>query len=269
MSLQKVSIGVLRENEKNSLFQNLKEDKTKPKLQTPTINEELLNILKMMSHDLRGSLLSILAILKLLDRGYYGNMEESVKIKLKEIFERVNVLIGMTEEYLSRAFSVNEDLEADHEVLDLRQDIINPILKEFSLELKERHIEIENRSDFNSKDQILLKGSRIWLKAVFRNLLMNAIHYGETGGVVTFDFKKEGSMYRVKIYNSGKPIPIEWRNKLFTKFSNNRDNNSEGYNGMGIGLLLVKMIIQKHGGDIWYEAKEHGSNFIMTIPALD
>jgi two-component system phosphate regulon sensor histidine kinase PhoR len=39
--------------------------------------------------------------------------------------------------------------------------------------------------------------------------------------------------------------------------------------GMGLGLYLTKMIVQKHGGDIWYEAKENGSNFVLSLPIGD
>jgi signal transduction histidine kinase len=42
--------------------------------------------------------------------------------------------------------------------------------------------------------------------------------------------------------------------------------NSEDLPGMGLGLSLVKKIIRKQGGDIWYEAKENGSNFVFTLP---
>ena len=68
------------------------------------------------------------------------------------------------------------------------------------------------------------------------------------------------------MYNSGKPVPEKCRPKLFTKFSRIEENNNGNSNGTGLGLYLVKKIIQKHGGDIWYEAKENGSNFVFTLP---
>lgn len=245
---------------------HFKENKTRPESHIDTTNEELLNFLKIMFHDFRGSLLSILAILKLLNRGHYGEINESVSIKLEELFEKVRGLIGMMEEYLNEVFSFNGDLKIEHEVLDLREDILNPVLKELSTELRDRHIVIDNRLETISKNPILLKGSRVWLKAVFRNLLNNAINHGDMGGAVAIGFEKEDSMCRVNIYNSGKPIPEELRDGLFTKFSPKRDNSIGGSKGLGLGLFFVKIILQKLGGDIWYEAKEHGSNFIMTIP---
>jgi hypothetical protein len=60
-------------------------------------DENPLHLLKMMSNDIRGSLVSILATLKLLNRGYYGKMDEGVANKLKEIFPQLVHLIAATE----------------------------------------------------------------------------------------------------------------------------------------------------------------------------
>jgi light-regulated signal transduction histidine kinase (bacteriophytochrome) len=65
-----------------------------------TLNEEILNMLRIMSHDIRGSLISISATLKLLSRGYYGKMDEGVANNLKDLLSKTVGLIGITEEYL-------------------------------------------------------------------------------------------------------------------------------------------------------------------------
>ena len=231
------------------------------------LNRKILNMLKMMSHDLRGSLVSVSATLKLLSRGYYGKMDEGVKDSLKEMLSKTIRSIGMTEEYMSRSYSVNADLEAGDEALDLTQDIINPVLEELSSELKEHTIRIDHCFDPISTKRTLIKGSRIWLKAVFRNLLTNAIKYGERGGTIAIGFQDHGSFYKLNVYNSGKPIPEEYRNKLFTKFMSFGNNGNGGTGGMGLGLYLVNEIIQNQGGDIWYEAEEDGSNFVFTLPS--
>jgi signal transduction histidine kinase len=72
----------------------------------------------------------------------------------------------------------------------------------------------------------------------------------------------------LNVFNSGKPIPEDHRDKLFTKFMRfgNNGNGNGILDGMWLGLYLIKTIIQKHGGDIWYEAKENGSNFVFTLP---
>jgi signal transduction histidine kinase len=231
------------------------------------LNGDILNMLKIMSHDIRTPLLSISATLKLLTRGYYGKMDDAVANTLKELLSKTISLVGITEEYLGRTFCVEGDLESQGEVLNLMKDVINPVLDELSVELKEHPISMDHRSEAMSNKGISIKASRIGLKAVFRNLLRNAIKHGGKGCTITLGFEDQGGSYRLNVYNSGRPIPEEYRNKLFTKFMGFGNNGNRGANGMGLGLYLVKKIIQKQGGDIWYEAEEDGSNFVFTLPS--
>jgi signal transduction histidine kinase len=233
-----------------------------------TLNEKMLNMVKALSHDVRGSLLSMSATLKLLSRGYYGKMDEAVVGRIKELFSKTSGLIGVTEEYLGRSFSVNDDLNTEVESLDLMKEVLIPVLKELSSELKGRHLMIDHRLHAMSNRPISIRTNGIWLKMVFRNLLGNAVKYGDKEGMITIGFEDRGSCYRWNVYNSGKPIPEEYRERLFTKSMshvNGRDGKG-GAGGTGLGLYLVNNVIRKLGGEIWYEAKDHGSNFVFTLP---
>jgi signal transduction histidine kinase len=247
----------------------LKQMNAQPEWCRQGLNEKILNMVKMMSHDIRGSLLSVSATLKLLSRGYYGKMDEGVVNSVRELTSKTIGLVGITEEYLGRSFSVSDDLETQGEALDLIRDILIPILKELSQELKGRRLLIDRHLLAMSNKRIPLRANRIWLKMVFRNLLKNAIKYGDEKGMIALGFEDKGSSYQLNVYNSGRPIPEEYREKLFTKFMGmgSSGNGKEGANGMGLGLYLIRKVIQKLGGDIRYEAGKNGSNFIFTIPS--
>jgi signal transduction histidine kinase len=233
-----------------------------------SLNEKMLHMVKALSHDVRGSLLSISATLKLLSRGHYGKMDETVVHRIKELFSKTSGLIGVTEEYLGRSFSVNNDLNAEIESLDLMKDVLIPVLKELSSELKGHRLMIDHRLHAMSNKPISMRMNGIWLKMVFRNLLRNAVKYGDKEGMIAVGFEDRGSGYRLNVYNSGKPIPEEYRERLFTKCVGNKNgrNGREGADGTGLGLYLIGNVIQKLGGEIWYEAKENGSNFVFTLP---
>jgi len=232
-------------------------------------NGEILNMLKVMSHDVRGSLLSMSATLKLLTRGYYGKIDEDIAKHLKELFSRTTSLIGVTEEYLDSVLHIDDDWGKEGKVWDLMKDIIEPLLEELSVEAKDNRIQMVPHSDALFIKGIPIKANRVGLKAVFRNLIRNAIKYGEKGCTIIIGIEDDGRSYRVNIYNQGKPISEEYRDKLFSPFMHhgNSRNDSGGNYGMGLGLYLTKKIIEKHGGAMWYEAEENGSTFIFTLPS--
>ena len=239
-----------------------------PEPHNPALDDVALNMnmSKIISHDLRGSLVSIMATLKLLSRGYYGRMDEGAENQIKELLGRVDRLIGMSEEWLGRALSADGYLDVRKEVLDLRKDVIHPVLEELSSEIKNYRMRIDNRIEQVPEHRLPIKANRLSLKTVFRNILKNAIQYGDPGGTISFGLEVLGPFYRLNVYNSGKPIAERWRNKLFTQVSHRGPRGNHNAHGMGIGLYLIKRIIQNLGGNIRYEAKKHGSNFVLTLP---
>jgi two-component system phosphate regulon sensor histidine kinase PhoR len=113
---------------------------------------------------------------------------------------------------------------------------------------------------------MMISGNGFLLKAVFRNLLKNAVKYGAEGGIVSIGLRKHGCFLRINIHNHGRPVPKEYRDRLFNKFSTIPKHGKHNQDGMGLGLFLVKEIIHKEGGRIWYEATDHGSNFVFILP---
>jgi PAS domain S-box-containing protein len=229
------------------------------------LNEHILRMLMVMSHDIRGPLVAMAATLKLLIRASFGNMDDSVANVLKDLLLRVIRLLGNAEDCLGKASSVEGSLRVERQVLDLRQDIIDPILEEISEDIQRLNIRIDNRLGAIPAGVILINADKIWLKTVYRNLFKNAIQYGGSNCIIAFGFEDHGACYRLNVYNSGQPIAEEFRDKLFTRFGRINGDARGSADGVGLGLYLIREIIRNHGGDIWYEAKADGSDFVFTI----
>lgn len=219
----------------------------------------------LLSHDIRSPLVSMLADLKLLRRGRYGALEKRVAAAVDKLFAKCTKLSGMAEEYLSKASFFDGDLQEELQPLNLVEDIIAPVLDELSVDIKENKVVIDNRIvKAESAGRISVRTSKLWLKAIYRNLFRNAIKYGCKGCTLGFDVQKKGYHYYLNVFNTGSVIPENDREKLFVKFGRLAENNHT--DGSGLGLYLAKEIIKKHGGDIWYENDDHNSTFVFTLP---
>ena len=104
----------------------------------PRSNENMVSLLKTMSYELRGPLVSMVSALKLLNRGYYGKMDEGAAEKIREVLSNAVLLTAVAEEYLGRAFAVSGESEIEDKPLYLSRDMVNPVLGELSPELKDR-----------------------------------------------------------------------------------------------------------------------------------
>lgn len=219
--------------------------------------KHVLDMLSIATHDMRGPLSSIGSMIKLLIRGAFGSIDESVKVTLSDISGRLISLEKLLSEYLCKSSMMNVKMP-DKEVLDLRQDIIDPILDEFLSEIEENKIRIDNRLGAIPGNKIIIKANARWIRIVYRNLIRNAIKYAASGQIA-FGFEDRGDHYRLNIYNSGPPVPEERRNNIFEKF--------ESSDSTGLGLAICRNLIQKHGGNMWYENTwNNHPNFIFTIP---
>jgi PAS domain S-box-containing protein len=233
------------------------------------LNEHILNMVMALSHDIRGPLVAIASILKLMLRGVYGKLDQSPANTVQELLSRCTRLLGIAEDYLGEASIVGGPMEMEREMLDLRQDIIDAVLDELADDITMREIVIDNRLGAIPAGSIPIRANKTWLKAVYRNLFINAVKYGGKGCTISFGFEQRESHYRLNVYNSGRPIAEGDREKIFDRFERIEPLEGATPDGVGLGLCLCREIILEHGGEIWYEARPDGSNFVFTISRED
>ncbi len=231
-----------------------------------TLNDNILKMLRIMSHDIRSPLIAASATLKLLLRGTYGKLDESVFQTVKDLSVRINQIIGLAEDCLAKAQIVESELKIEKNEIDLRREVIEAVLAELATQIEEKDIFIDNRLGAIPTGTIIVNASKMWLKVVYRNLFSNAIKYGGRGCTIAFGYEDHGSYYRFNVYNSGTPIPEDKRGILFTKFGRVTREDETVQDGVGMGLFMTKEIINQHGGDIRYEARHGGNDFIFTLP---
>ena len=223
------------------------------------LESHVLQMLSIATHDMRAPIVSIASTIKLLARGRFGEVSESVKQTLTDVFNRLVKLEKIVGEYLTKSSVMSSSQIGRKETLDLREDIIDPILGEFSQEIEKGEILIDNRLGGIPGDKILVSANKNWLAIVYRNLLSNAIRYTPQGGIIAYGFEDKGDFYQLNVFNNGQAISEEKKKSIFEMF--------ESEVSSGIGLPVIRELVRRHGGDLWYEESPEGHpNFVFTLP---
>ena len=223
------------------------------------VNQAVLYNLGLMFHDMRGLLTSITEGMKLMERRINGKMGQKAEAIFQKTFQKTLTLTGLTEEFLQK-FQKPYKTQTGPERLDLRRDIIDPVVQEFGEEFQNRRITLVDRLSSFPDAQPRIQGDRVALKSVFRNLLHNAITHGGSGCSIYLEGDEDPRHFRLHVQNSGSPIPLARQARLFS------GGNKDRGNGQGVGLALGRAVMRSQGGDICYESCQRGSSFIMSLP---
>jgi signal transduction histidine kinase len=108
------------------------------------------------------------------------------------------------------------------------------------------------------------------IKATIRNLVSNAIKFTHAGGEVKISTKRSDSGIMVTIADNGIGIESTKLDKLFDISNISSSIGTQQERGTGLGLVICRQFIEKHGGDIWVESEiGKGSRFMFTLPFPD
>lgn len=233
---------------------------------TPASEEQNSGKISMMAHDIRSAVILMSTSVKFLKKGMFGKFPESVACELDKLSSRCANLMTLAEEYLDNLLVIKDDTGYfEGQKLDLLSEIVIPVLKEISVDIEENNTLIDNSIE-SSVGEIAIHGDRVLLKAVLRNIFHNAIRYGGNGCTIGFNLEElSNNYYQFSVFNNGPAISNGLQDKLFTQSDKQIgiDNNTKG---TGIGLCFTKDIIEKHGGDMWYEEIDTYPHFLFTLP---
>jgi signal transduction histidine kinase len=225
------------------------------------VNRRVLHNLGLMFHDVRGLLTSIDEGLKTLRRRTNGRLTDELEPVFQETFRKSRTLINLADEFLQKFQNRRSGLSSPNPV-DLRKDVVDPVLGELQHEVRKNCITLDNRLALLPPAQQIIQGDRVSLKSIFRNLLQNAITHGGYGCTIILELDEAPGHFRLQVQNTGTPLPPSQQERLFSGISKSSDRGR----GMGLGLYLGRQIMRSHGGDISCEPGRLGPNFILTLP---
>jgi PAS domain S-box-containing protein len=109
------------------------------------------------------------------------------------------------------------------------------------------------------------------LQQIFWNLLSNAVKFTARGGAITVRVAVVGSLLRVTVQDSGKGIDLKYLPHVFEPFSQEDGSMTRSHEGIGLGLSIVRSLVELHGGRIHVDSKGagHGATFTIELPFIE
>ena len=238
----------------------------------PPVNSEVISgMMKQVMHDVRGEVVNLEIMIKLLQKGSFGEIEDGVNGALLTMQEKLTQLKGVTADYclLTRNLLQGSG-DIPTERLGLRDEVLAPVLVEMQEGLQRKEIKVCLHQDLSVDGEAYVMGNRLMLKSVFRALFSNAIKHSRQTGRLTYGISSNGRRYKIHVSNEGDIVPADLQANIFDEFVQGKPDDlaasqAEGL-GLGLALALAKDILRQHGGDIWYEPLANGSKFSCTLP---
>jgi len=218
------------------------------------INNELNDFAYVVSHDLKAPLRGISSLASWLSADYTDKLDEEGKTQLDLLLNRTKRMESLIESILqySRVGRVRESREK----VDLNGVVAGVI----------EMIGIPPNVKITVDDLPTVVGERTRLGQVFQNLIGNAVKFmDKPEGTVRVSCADEGGRWRFAVQDNGPGIDSRYFEQVFQIFQtlSSRDD----IEGTGVGLTLVKKIVEMHGGKVWVESEVgHGSTFFFTLP---
>ncbi|WP_420572324.1 ATP-binding protein [Kordia sp.] len=241
-------------------YNKLEEAKLKAEMTSKTKS----NFFSMMSHELRTPLYAVTGITHLL---LEENPKPSQKQYLKSLKFSGDHLLSLVNNILQANKLEDNTITIGTSTFNLKANIDN-IIKSFDLLIKDRENELNIAYDKEIPE--LLVGDSLKISQILINLISNAIKFTK-GGTIRLSVEKleethDDVLLHFCVQDTGIGIPKEKQEKVFEMFSQNYDEINQQYQGSGLGLSIVKKLLEVYNSDIHLESKENvGTTFTFDI----
>lgn len=220
--------------------------------------------ISLASHQLRTPLSAIKTYTHMLHDGYMGELNSAQKSSLNTIIGASNRMNELISTLLNITRMESGTIAVTPKVIKL-EAVVEEVVKELSLMAGSKAIAL--KVDLRPKTGITLTTDSLILKEVLSNLVSNAIKYTPEKGKVDIKLRLQRGNAVVEVKDSGWGIPKFSQDQIFSKFFRAHNIVKRETTGTGLGLYLVKGLVDALGGTIWFKSQEgKGTSFFVSLP---
>ena len=224
------------------------------------IDEMRKDFIANVSHELKTPIALIQGYAEGLNEGLCED-EESRKYYTEVILDESEKMNKMVKQLLTLS-----SLESGNSILHKENfnltSLIESVLGSISILIGEKNVNIE----FDSGKEIFLNADEFKIEEVVTNYISNSIHHVSDSGEIKINVSDDGENITFSVYNTGNPIPEKDLNNIWEKFFKVDKAHSRAYGGSGIGLSIVKAIVEAHNGTVAVRNILDGVEFSFKIP---
>ncbi len=211
-----------------------------------------------LAHDLRGPITSTKLTAQLIMKRA-GDVDQCISMG-----GRITAMMDRLDNMIHNLLDVGKIRAGQKIVLNKTEADLSEIL---NLAVEEKNFLHDNRITFKSTGACSGSWDVSGLRRVFDNLLSNSVKYSPVGSDISVKLQRKDDEVKISFKNSGKPISEEDIDILFQQYR--RARSSEGKQGWGLGLAVVKGITEAHNGSVHVTSSEkEGTEFTMTMPII-
>jgi signal transduction histidine kinase len=221
------------------------------------------DLMKMIVHDLKTPLTSVLATMEMLLDGDFGSLAQDQRKAVGDAESKAEDLLSLINDVLEVARIEEAEL-----TLDLQPIAPAALLTEIEHEWEVRFQQEGVKCSLDvSDDAPVFEADKELLKRVLNNLVQNAVTHSAQAVTIDFKARKHGDGVMFTIADNGPGIPPEYHEVIFRKFERVKTQGVPRTRSSGLGLAFCKMVVDAHGGRIWVQSAEgQGSSFHFTLP---
>lgn len=226
------------------------------------IDEMRKDFIANVSHELKTPIALIQGYAEGLNEGLCED-EESRKYYTEVIMDESEKMNKMVKQLLTLS-----SLESGNSILHKENfnmtSLTEGVLSSISILIGEKNVKV----DFDTSRDVFLYADEFKIEEVVTNYISNAIHHVNDNGTIKIDVSEDERNVYFSVYNTGNQIPEKDLTNVWEKFFKVDKAHSRSYGGSGIGLSIVKAIVEAHGGAVKVVNKSDGVEFGFKIPRM-
>ncbi len=251
---------IIRFVHKNYTLERLKAEKSEIRLHH--LNADKDRFISILGHDLKSPFNNLIGLSEVLIGDMHKLNTGEIEDIVKDINKSAKIINKLLEDILMWAKAQQGNIAFQPQVLVLT-DIFRNVVEVLKPGAYAKGITIS----YPNADNISVFADIDMLKTVLRNLVSNAIKFTNNGGAINIHAEENSENVAISVSDNGIGIPPEYLAKLFNISEVITTKGTAKETGSGLGLLLCKEFVEKHGGKIWIESEVgKGSNFKFTLP---